>query len=545
MTMNLSLPGKPYQTMLEAGSKALQDRHVLSRIWDRDHTVWKPDPDEITNRLGWLDTASRMTGEIPRIKSLAREVRQDGIRAVFLLGMGGSSLAPELFSRTFPADDLSLEILDSTHPEAVQAVRDRLEPERTLFIVASKSGSTVETLSLYKTFYRLMAEAPQVAQPGRHFVAITDPGSRLVDLADRYGFREVFLNDPEIGGRYSVLSFFGLVPAGLLDMDLEALLSSAQAAAERCQIDPGEGFNPGLELGSALGVFAVNGRDKLTFFSSPELASFQDWVEQLLAESTGKSGRGILPVVGTAPGDPEVYGPDRVFVHLTLEGGRTWDQQVQALREAGFPVIELSLGSRYQLGGQFFLWEMAAAVSGVHLEINPFNQPNVESAKRRAREMMDRYRETGTLGDAEGEPPDSTRLDQFVQDHRTPDSYLAVQAYLAPRTEIRSALARLQRALRDRYQLAVTVGFGPRYLHSTGQLHKGDGGAGIFLQLLDSPEQDTPIPDRAEADTSEISFGNLIRAQALGDARALREADRPVLQFQLGRDPLSGVNRLA
>lgn len=543
--MNLSLPKEPYQAMLEAGTKQLQDRGVLTRIWDRDHTVWKPDPDEISNRLGWLDIASRMKNEIPRIKSLARDVRQDGIRAVYLLGMGGSSLAPELFSRTFPADDLSLEIIDSTHPEAVQAVIDRLEPERTLFIVSSKSGSTVETLSFFKTFYRLLAEDSQIPQPGQHFIAVTDPGSRLVDLAERYKFREVFLNDPEIGGRYSVLSFFGLVPAGLLQMDLEALLSSAQAAAERCRVDPGEGFNPGLELGSALGVFAVNGRDKLTFFSSPELESFQDWAEQLLAESTGKSGRGILPVVGTTPGDPEVYGSDHVFVHLTLEGDRAWERQVKALREAGFPIIEITLDNRYQLGGQFFIWEMAAAVSGVHLEINPFNQPNVESAKRRAREMMDHFRESGAPGDPEGEPPDSARLDQFIRNHRAPDSYLAVQAYLAPRTEVRSALARLQQALRDRYQLAVTVGFGPRYLHSTGQLHKGDGGEGIFLQLLDTPEHDPPIPDRADADGAEISFGDLIRAQALGDAEALREADRPVLQFQLRTDLLSGINRLA
>ena len=542
--MDISLPGKPYHTMLEAGLKELQDRDVLSRIWSRDHTVWKPDPDEITNRLGWLDIASRMKGEISRIEGLAEEIRRDGITKVLLLGMGGSSLAPELFSRTFPAPDLTLEIIDSTHPDYLSSVIDRLEPERTLFIVASKSGTTVETLSFFKTFYRRLQENPGIEKPGDHFLAITDPDSRLVELADRYKFRALFLNDPEIGGRYSVLSFFGLVPAGLLRMDLQKLLDQAEAVAEECREDPGEKFNPGLELGSALGVFAVNGRDKLTFFSSPELSSFPDWAEQLLAESTGKEGRGILPVVGTPPGRPETYGNDRVFVHLTLEGDRTWEDQVKTLQLAGFPVIAISLKDRYQLGGQFFIWELAAATAGVHLDINPFNQPNVESAKRRARTMMEEYQKTGSLGESAGGEPDRGRLDQFIEENRTHESYLAVQAYLSPGKEIHSALDRLQTSLRDRYQMPTTVGFGPRYLHSTGQLHKGDGGEGIFLQLLDSPKNDLPIPEQADSDSSEISFGTLIRAQALGDAEALREAERPVLQFELDRDPLAGINVL-
>jgi len=542
--MAISLPGKPYQIMLEAGLKELQDRNVLSRIWSRDHTVWKPDPDEIANRLGWLDITSRMEEEIPRIERLAEEIRRDGITRVLLLGMGGSSLAPELFSRTFPAQDLTLEIIDSTHPDYLSSVIDRLKPERTLFIVASKSGTTVETLSFFKTFYRRLQANPGIEKPGDHFLAITDPESHLVELADRYEFRALFLNDPEIGGRYSVLSFFGLVPAGLLRMDLQKLLDQAEAMAEECGVDPGEKFNPGLELGSALGVFAVNGRNKLTFFSSPGLSSFPDWAEQLLAESTGKEGRGILPVVGTTPGLPETYGNDRVFVHLTLEGDRTWEDQVKTLQLAGFPVIEISLKDRYQLGGQFFIWELAAATAGVHLDINPFNQPNVESAKRRARSMMEEYQKTGSLGESEGEEADRGRLDQFIEENRTHESYLAVQAYLPPGKEIKTALARLQTSLRDRYQLPTTVGFGPRYLHSTGQLHKGDGGEGIFLQLLDSPKNDLPIPEQADSDSSEISFGTLIRAQALGDAEALREAERPVLQLELDREPLAGINVL-
>lgn len=542
--MKLTLPGKPYRTMLEAGLRDLQSQDVLERIWSRDHTLWKPEPDEITNRLGWLDIATRMEETLPGIKHVGEEIRREGIQDLYLLGMGGSSLAPELFSRTFPHREMGLKVIDSTHPAYLRSVLESLRPERSLFIVASKSGTTVETLSFFKTFYRTLAEHSAVQEPGKHFVAITDPGSHLVELAERYRFRSLFKNDPDIGGRYSVLSHFGLVPAGLLGLDLMRLLQEAQSMAEQCRTAPGESFNPGLELGNALGVFAVNGRDKVTFINPSGLASFPDWVEQLLAESTGKEGRGILPVVGTAPGQPEVYGSDRLFVHFSLEGDQSGAGQVQALRSSGYPIIEITLDDRYQLGGQFFLWEMAVAAAGVHLGINPFDQPNVESAKRRARAMMTTYRDTGSLPESRRSGPDPTGLDQFIRKHRQPESYLALQAYLPPQPEVHSALARLQHALRDRYQLAATLGFGPRYLHSTGQLHKGDSGNGIFIQLIDSPETDLPVPLEADADRSEFSFGTLIRAQALGDASALRDAGRPVLQIDPGKNLLSGINSL-
>jgi transaldolase/glucose-6-phosphate isomerase len=528
---------------------------VIDRIWAHDHTVWQPDPEEITNRLGWLDIADRMKDEIHRLEELADTVRAAGYTDVLLLGMGGSSLAPEVFRRVFGVREgyLDLTVLDSTDPGTVLAQAEALDLRHTLFIVASKSGTTVETLSFFRFFYNRVALALGEEQAGEHFVAITDPGSNLVDLAEEHGFRALFRNDPNIGGRYSALSFFGLVPAALVGVDLERLLDRAITAAAGCRCDVASEENPGARLGAILGEMALAGRDKATFITSPAIEPFGDWVEQLIAESTGKSGTGILPVVGEPLGPPEVYGDDRLFIHLQLGEDETHATELTALEAAGHPVVRLTLRDLYDLGEQIFLWEFAVAVAGHRMDIHPFNQPNVEAAKVQAKRMVERYQEEGELPSAESSPVTAEVLHDFLsqageQGSPSPNSnrsYIALQAYVEPTARTDAALLALRAYLRDRTQLATTVGYGPRFLHSTGQLHKGDAGNGVFVQLTSDSPHDAPIPDAAGSSESSITFGVLEAAQALGDRRALEDAGRKVIRFHLGEDVRGGLESLA
>jgi transaldolase / glucose-6-phosphate isomerase len=536
-----------HQAAVDTALAQMATDDVLARIWAHEHSVWKPEPSEISNRLGWLKIAQAMREQVGQMQALAGAVRADGYTHVLLLGMGGSSLAPELFSETFAAtakDALDLAVLDSTDPGAVLAQAERLDLAHTLFIVATKSGGTVETLSFFKYFYNRVLQALGAERAGEHFVAITDPGSKLVDIAERYQFRTTFLNDPNIGGRYSALSYFGLVPATLVGVDVPRLLDRAQEAAEQCAADVETAQNPAAYLGAILGELAQAGRDKVTFIVSPALASLGDWVEQLIAESTGKAGRGILPVVGEPLGPPEVYGDDRLFVHLHLDGDTAHDAAVQALEKAGHPIVRLCLNDRYDLGAQFFVWELATAVACHRLGINPFNQPNVEAAKAVAREMVAQYKEKGTLPRGESTPLSTEALETFL-DQAQPGDYIAIQAYVQPTPSTNKALQALRKLLRDRYKLATTVGFGPRYLHSTGQLHKGDAGNGLFIQFTGDAPRDAPIPDQAGAPDSSMSFGVLKMAQALGDRQALHDADRRVVHFHLGSDTIGGLNKLA
>jgi transaldolase/glucose-6-phosphate isomerase len=475
--------------------------------------------------------------------------------------MGGSSLAPEVFRTTFGVKDgfLDLAVLDSTVPGAVAAHAERLDPQRTLVIVSTKSGTTVETLSFFKFFYNWLGEGVGAEKAGDHFIAVTDPGSPLVDVAARYHFRETFLNDPNIGGRYSALSYVGLVPAALIGMDIEAMLDGAAAMVResRPSNTSGSAANPGAFLGAVAGELAKVGRDKLTFIISSEVASFGQWLEQLIAESTGKEGRGIVPVVGEAMGSAEVYGADRLFVHLCLEGDTTADAAVAQLEEAGHPIVRLFLHDPYDLGAQCFLWEFAVAVAGHRLGINPFNQPNVEAAKARARQAVDEYKEKGILphetptltdgaltvyGEVEAESPGAA-LAAFLS-QAEPGAYVGLQAYLQPTPETDAALQALRMRVRDRFQLATTVGYGPRFLHSTGQLHKGDAGRGLFIQITADDLQDIPIPDEAGSPDSTLTFGVLKTAQALGDRGALLDAGRQVIRFHLGKDAVKGIKEL-
>lgn len=535
-----------YQPTVDAALHEMAENRIIKRIWAHDHTVWKPSPKEITDRLGWLRTADVMSDNVHRLDTFAEAVRADGYTHALLLGMGGSSLAPEVLRKTFGVGDgyLDLAVLDSTDPAAVLAYAQGLDPSRTLFIVATKSGTTVETLSFFKFFYDQVLAAVGADQAGGHFTAITDPGSPLADLAERHNFRATFLNDPHIGGRYSALSYFGLVPAALLGVDVARLLDRALVRSSACEGCVPLGDNPGAWLGATLGELAKAGRDKLTLVASPAIVPFGNWVEQLIAESTGKEARGILPVVGEPLGPPDVYGDDRLFVHLRLHDDKSQDEPLAALEQAGHPDVHLHLHDAYDLGGQFFLWEMATAVAGHRLGINPFDQPDVEAAKVLARQMVAQYTATGALPQGESSPLTADALHQFLA-QAEPHDYLALQTYLQPTKDTDTALAQLRGLLRDRFRLATTVGYGPRFLHSTGQLHKGDRGNGLFIQFTADDPQDVDIPDEAGSSTSSLTFGVLKAAQALGDQQALLDAGRRVIRFHLGTNVVGELRQLS
>ncbi len=525
-----------YQTLINSGLKELKDNQILDRIWNLDHTIWKQDPDEITNRLGWLNIAEEMKQAIPQINSFVDSVRSEGYKNTLLLGMGGSSLAPEVYRKTcgVMVGYLDLAVLDSTDPGVVHHYSKSLDYSKTLFIVATKSGGTVETLSFFKYFYNQVVEALGVVDAGSHFIAITDPGSTLESLAHEYNFREVFLNNPNIGGRYSALSYFGLVPAGLIGVDINNILDSANKMSSEGELVS--------NLGAVMGVLSQTKRDKITFFISSPIQSFGDWVEQLIAESTGKEGKGILPIVNEPLERPEVYANDRIFINLNYKNDHKFVDGLNALRNAGHPILEIYLNDLYDLGGQFFLWELATAVAGYFLKINPFDQPNVESAKVLARKMVASYMENGVLPEKKEHPLQPELLHNFMQQSQ-PGDYISLLAYIQPSKESEAVLQKLRHQLQIRYKLATTIGYGPRYLHSTGQLHKGDSGNGLFIQFTSDPKIDIGIPDDVGKSTSSITFGTLKMAQALGDGEALLSLNRRFIRFHLGKDVILNLKK--
>jgi glucose-6-phosphate isomerase len=477
---------------------------LIERIWAKDASVWGPGEDDPAERLGWLTLPGSMRAELPRLGRLASAVVEEEIETVALLGMGGSSLAPEVFYRVLGSapGHPRLVVMDSTHPAQVRADRDALNLKRTIFVVSSKSGGTVETMSLYRYFRAQIDD-------GNHFIAITDPGTSLSKLAADEGFRDTFENPPDIGGRFSALSLFGLVPAALIGVDVATLLTQAQGMADMCALP--ELDNPGVVLGREIAERAQGGRDKLTFFISDPIAPFGDWVEQLLAESTGKLGEGIAPIAGEPPVEASAYGPDRTFVHLHQERHRIYDGFFDRLSAEGHPTIVLDAGRPIDIGAEMFRWEFATAVAGSVLGINAFDQPDVEAAKRAGREILG--------GGDEIEFPDQDPATFF--DGARPGELAALLTFAPMTDEHRTLLLELRLRLATR-GVATLAGFGPRYLHSTGQLLKG-GPPGIrALVVLDDPQEDVPIPG------SEHGFKRLVTAQALGDARALEAAGRSV-----------------
>jgi glucose-6-phosphate isomerase len=495
---------------------------AVRRAWSGDFTLWGPQTADIANRLGWLRLPQTMAEHVGPLRHFAESVRAEGCDAVALLGMGGSSLAPETLARTLhsPAGAPRLIVLDTTHPDALRRVAEHLDVRRTLFIVSTKSGTTSETLSLFHYFYRLTRDTVGDAAAGGRFVAITDPGSPLVDLAQQHGFRRVFLNDPTIGGRYAALSLVGLVPAALLGLDLDELFESARTMADRCGPSVPPSRNPAALLAALLAAHVDDGHDKATIVLPNAMASFGDWLEQLVAESTGKGGVGIVPIVGEPLGAHDVYAADRVFVRLGNAAATP------------LPTVDVEFSGPENLGGQFFLWELATALLGHLLGINPFDQPDVESSKRVTRQMLSRYQSQGERPSAPCVPLTPRVLQQFAS-QAVPGDYIAILAYLDPRPEIAESLAALRRALRDAMRCATTLGYGPRFLHSTGQLHKGDSGRGLFIELVDEVGDDLQIPDGAGRP---VSFGLLLHAQAFGDAQALATRGRRVLVTDLGHN---------
>jgi len=534
---------------------------VSERIWKKDGTVWVPDPEEaartadLTDRMDWLTLPEVMQNELENLQAFSGEVRDAGFSRVVLLGMGGSSLAPEVFMKTFgnrPGYP-PVVVLDSTHPASVKEIIRNGDVAETLFLVSSKSGGTIETLSFYKFF--LEAVKAKKDEPGRNFVAITDPGSGLEKLAREVKFRRIFSSPPGVGGRYSALTYFGLVPAALMGVDLGSVLDSGATMARACYSSVPAEQNPGLSLGAAMGELALAGRDKLTFLASPGLSPFGVWVEQLIAESTGKHGTGIVPVADENPGAPHVYGDDRLFVYLRLTGddNEELDQRVRRLEEAGQPHIRIQLEKNTDIGGEFFRWEMATAASGAVLGINPFDQPDVEAAKIKARELMAAFRETGRLpadepvlidgnlkifGGPDGVSPNAEDLIARFLQQKSEGDYVALMAYIPQSSGSYEILERIRILLRDRLKVATTVGYGPRFLHSTGQLHKGGINRGLFIQITSTPESDLRIPGEP------YSFGTLIAAQAMGDYQALEERDRRLIRFHVVGNLIAGLERL-
>lgn len=540
----------------------LNDERIIDRIWEKDFTVWGNNPDEISNRLGWLDIPAKTKDALEEINLFVDEIRKDSFTDVLLMGMGGSSLAPEVFSEIFGSRKgfPQLHILDSTHPEAVLDFERKLDPAKTFYIVSTKSGGTVETISFMKYFYNSVLKKTGKDKVGNHFAAITDPGSGLETLATELNFRKIFLNNPEIGGRYSALSFFGIVPAALIGVNLVKLLDSAINFSETCKFSGSSiSHNTSALLGAILGVLALEGRDKVTFFTSKELSPFGAWVEQLIAESTGKTGKAILPVDLEQIQPANKYPDDRVFIYLRLKNDLVLDDKLARLKKAGHPVIEIQLDDIYEIGSEFFRWEFAIPVIGWVLGIQPFDQPNVEQAKVIARNMVKEFREKGKLpelkasldnngikvfGESEGKSP-AEMLANFFSLSESGKNYICIQAYLKPDKKNWKELQNFREKILKKYKCATTLGYGPRFLHSTGQLHKGDAGNGFFIQLVADEKEDTPIPDEAESDKSSITFGTLIKAQSLGDRQALLDNGRKVIRFDLGRNIEEGLNYLS
>jgi transaldolase/glucose-6-phosphate isomerase len=523
-TIHSSIPDELEPALIERVKQA-QSEAVAKRVWQKDESLWGgPGVPEIGSRLGWLTISEKMLEHASELHAFVEQVKGEGFTDAVLLGMGGSSLGPEVIRRSYGQipDGLRLHVLDSTDAGAVLEVERAVDLETTLFVVSSKSGGTVETLSHMRYFYE------RSGRDGRRFVAITDPGSPLVEQARDRGFRQVFENDPEIGGRYSVLSYFGLVPAALAGVNVEAMLHRAQVAEQNCTHIDTSASNSGLWMGIVLGQLALAGRDKATFVVSEPIESFGLWVEQLIAESTGKQGKGILPVAGEPLGDPDVYGDDRLFVYLRDPGNSDaeTDAKVEALAKAGHPTATLAVHGPSDLGRIFFFAEFAVAVAGWVLGINPFDQPNVQEAKDNTARILSE----GLPDLAPGDPSDVLEA--------APPQYVAITAFVTPAEEADAAVAELRERIRARTRATTTFGYGPRYLHSTGQYHKGGPPNGVFLQLYRRSEEDLEIPEAG------YSFEHLKLAQALGDAQTLREHGRSVVRIELEGDPAEAMRRL-
>jgi len=534
----------------------------VARFWQKDPGLWTQTGEE--KWLGWLDIVERQQKELASYAELGAEIETADFHTVLLVGMGGSSLCPEVLAVTFGQQTgfPELRIVDSTDPEQVWTARNEVNLADTLIVVASKSGSTLEPNVLKQYFFNEMKEAVGADQAGSHFIAITDPGSKMEQVAKDDGFRYVFYGDPEIGGRFSALSNFGVVPATLAGLNPEKLLAEAAKAVAAAKLAPEE--NPAVQLGLTLGVAANAGRDKLTIFTSPEIYDLGAWMEQLVAESTGKQGKGITPVDREVLAAPETYGQDRIFVYIRFAGtaDTTQDAKVAALAAAGHPVIFIEIADLYEIFGQFFTWEVATSVAGSVMGINPFNQPDVESAKIETRALTAAYEQSGELPVREPVLVDNgiglyataacaatlkaaapaETLAGYLRAHLNqihPGDYFAALAYLPMFPEHEAAIQRLRHKVRDVKRVATCLGFGPRFLHSTGQDYKGGPNTGVFLQITADHAVNVEIPGQ------KLTFGVVIDAQAAGDLAVLESRGRRAVRVHLGADLATGLAELA
>lgn len=517
--------------------RRLDEARVQERIWARDHHVWKDDPTEISNRLGWLDVVDHMRGQVSDLTGFAKQAVADGIQHVVLLGMGGSSLGPEVLRATLGHADgyPSLTVLDTTIPARILDAERSVDLARTLFLVSSKSGTTVEPLSLYAHFRHQVERAVGPARAGRHFAAVTDPGTPLEKLGNEQGFRRVFGAQSDIGGRYSVLSHFGMVPAALCGLPISEILESAASAMRESGSSKSLDESPGGRLGAQLAAAAYAGRNKVTLVAEPEVSAFGLWAEQLLAESTGKEGTGAIPVAGEPLLEPEAYSGDRVFVHVSAgrEASPDTAARLRALGEAGHPMLATLVERAQSIGALFFEWEFATAVLGAGLQINPFDQPNVQEAKDQTTAVLKEY------SAKHGLPPleDVGSLGGLLQGAKAAD-YLAIMPFTAQSPELDAALDELRQKVMGRHRIATTVGYGPRFLHSTGQLHKGGPNSVLAFQITQAHQEDVEIPGQP------YSFATLADAQAIGDFQALKRRERRVARLHVHGDPAVAVRDL-
>ncbi|MCJ7581089.1 MAG: hypothetical protein MUP98_11210 [Candidatus Aminicenantes bacterium] len=534
-----------FQDRIKKRLSLWQREDFVGRLQAKDPTLWFPSPQEgISDRLGWLKLPENMSEKLEDFNSFREDVRGEQYSPIVLCGMGGSSLSAEIFQKIFgnAPGHPKLVVLDSTHPAAVKDVEKRISHKKPLFIISSKSGTTIETMSLSYYFWDLIGSLTQT--PGQHFVAITDPGTPLEKLALQRKFRKVFYAPADVGGRYSALSEFGLLPASVIGMDVRRFLEQAKFAAENCNgEDEAEEKASCLYLGAFLGELHPT-RDKLTILTSASLRGFSGWLEQLVAESIGKNGQGIVPIINEPQIPPENYGDDRYFAAFFLETDENGDldNDMECIERLGHPTIRIYLKDIYGLAQEIFRWEVAVALAGAIIGIHPFNQPDVQLTKDLTRKVLEM---DGEIRKKEGELETfrmndgllAEKFESWISSGKTGD-YLCIQAFLPFFPEIDEAVQKLRMRLLKRTHLASTFGFGPRYLHSTGQLHKGGPNSGLFLQLVDEPEFDLQVPE------TDYSFGSLIQAQALGDFQSLKEKNRRVLKINLGTNVLDSLRQL-
>ncbi len=559
--MALSVSPGAYAEAVNAALDEASRANVIERIWNKDATLWKSEAAHqkiIANSLGWLFVPGEMLAVADELKTFAEGVSASGFQHVMVCGMGGSSLCPEVLRQTFgrQAGFPELLVLDSTDPDTINNFKKQIDTARCLFVIASKSGTTTEPNAFHRYWYNEVARNSDA--PGDSFVTITDPGSQMADTAAAEGFRRIFLNQADIGGRYSALSYFGMVPATLMGVDAARLLGQTQSMVVACGAQSTVNQNPAAMLGAVMAECARAGRDKLTIVTDQKLAALGLWVEQLIAESTGKEGKGIVPVVGEPLGEVSEYGNDRLFVSISVgpADGET-NSRLKALEAAGHPVVYRKLADVYDLGAEFFLWEMATAFAGWRLGINPFDQPNVQESKDATKALLEKYKQDGKFaeqpalasdgqltvyggGDA-GESSPGLSVPEALRAHCAkikPGDYVALLTYVEETPEVERAIREIRNTVRKATRCATTNGFGPRYLHSTGQLHKGGPDSGVFIQITAPDKVDFQVPEAS------YTFNVLKDAQALGDFQSLLKHGRRAIRVDLGDDVVVGLDRL-